>query len=384
MAFEGLTEKISSAFKHLRSKGRLTESDIKEAMREIRMALLEADVNFKVAKDFIKAVTEKATDAEILESLSPSQQVIKIVNEELVALLGGQTTRLTISPNPPTIVMMAGLQGAGKTTNCAKLAALLRKQQQRRPLLVACDVYRPAAIEQLKVVGRQLNIPVFDEGQGDPVEIAKHGIDYARRNGYDLVFLDTAGRLHIDEKLMDELKNIKATVKPTEIILVVDAMTGQDAVTVAQTFDEALGIDGVLIAEPIAGSSGRELALQLKKRHCMAVLLLAAPEHADTDAALLEQSGVLVLPNDAPESLIVQTIRLLTAVRIQLEQMQHKTEKLEAKVADIRIINRAKLLLVQHLQMTETEAHKYIEKQAMDTSMRRRTIAENIIRTYED
>ncbi len=207
MAFEGLTEKISSAFKHLRSKGRLTESDIKEAMREIRMALLEADVNFKVAKDFIKAVTEKATDAEILESLSPSQQVIKIVNEELVALLGGQTTRLTISPNPPTIVMMAGLQGAGKTTNCAKLAALLRKQQQRRPLLVACDVYRPAAIEQLKVVGRQLNIPVFDEGQGDPVEIAKHGIDFARKNGYDLVFLDTAGRLHIDEKLMDELKN---------------------------------------------------------------------------------------------------------------------------------------------------------------------------------
>ena len=249
MAFEGLTEKISSAFKHLRSKGRLTESDVKEAMREIRMALLEADVNFKVAKDFVKAVTEKATDAEILESLSPTQQVIKIVNEELVSLLGGQTTRLTISPNPPTIVMMAGLQGAGKTTNCAKLAALLRKQQQRRPLLVACDVYRPAAIDQLKVVGKQLDIPVFDEGQGDPVEIAKHGIDHARRNGFDLVFLDTAGRLHIDEKLMDELKNIKAAVKPTEIILVVDAMTGQDAVNVAQTFDEALGIDGVLMSK---------------------------------------------------------------------------------------------------------------------------------------
>ena len=263
MAFEGLTEKISSAFKHLRSKGRLTESDIKEAMREIRMALLEADVNFKVAKDFIKAVTEKATDAEILESLSPSQQVIKIVNEELVALLGGQTTRLTISPNPPTIVMMAGLQGAGKTTNCAKLAALLRKQQQRRPLLVACDVYRPAAIEQLKVVGKQLNITVFDEGQGDPVEIAKHGIDFARKNGYDLVFLDTAGRLHIDEKLMDELKNIKATVKPTEIILVVDAMTGQDAVTVAQTFDEALGIDGVLMSK-MDGDARGGAALSVK------------------------------------------------------------------------------------------------------------------------
>ena len=255
MAFEGLTEKISSAFKHLRSKGRLTESDIKEAMREIRMALLEADVNFKVAKDFIKAVTEKATDAEILESLSPSQQVIKIVNEELVALLGGQTTRLTISPNPPTIVMMAGLQGAGKTTNCAKLAALLRKQQQRRPLLVACDVYRPAAIEQLKVVGRQLNIPVFDEGQGDPVEIAKHGIDYARRNGYDLVFLDTAGRLHNKANLMNELAKIDRVISrelpdaSRETLLVLDATTGQNAVHQAEEFNKAAELTGIILTK---------------------------------------------------------------------------------------------------------------------------------------
>ena len=263
MAFEGLTTKISSAFKGLRSKGRLTEGDIKDAMREIRMALLEADVNFKVTKDFIKAVTEKATDTEILESLSPAQQVIKIVNEELTALLGGQTTRLTIAPNPPTIVMMVGLQGAGKTTNCAKLAALLRRQQQRRPLLVACDVYRPAAIEQLGVVGRQLDIKVYDEGQGDPVEIAQHGVDFARRNGFDLVFLDTAGRLHIDEKLMDELKRIKAAVKPTEILLVVDAMTGQDAVTVSQTFDEALGIDGVLMSK-LDGDARGGAALSVK------------------------------------------------------------------------------------------------------------------------
>ena len=263
MAFEGLTEKISSAFKHLRSKGRLTESDIKEAMREIRMALLEADVNFKVAKDFIKAVTEKATDAEILESLSPSQQVIKIVNEELVALLGGQTTRLTISPNPPTIVMMAGLQGAGKTTNCAKLAALLRKQQQRRPLLVACDVYRPAAIEQLKVVGRQLNIPVFDEGQGDPVEIAKAGIEHAKKHGNDLVFLDTAGRLHIDEALMTELQNIKAAVNPAEILLVIDAMIGQDAVATAQAFDDALDITGVMLTK-LDGDARGGAALSIK------------------------------------------------------------------------------------------------------------------------
>lgn len=263
MAFEGLTEKISSAFKKLRSRGRLTESDVKEAMREIRLALLEADVNFKVAKDFVKAVTEKATDAEILESLSPAQQVVKIVNDELTALLGGQNTRITIAPQPPTIVMMTGLQGAGKTTNCAKLAALLRKQQQRRPLLVACDVYRPAAIDQLKVVGAQLDIPVFEMGQGDPVAIARAGVDHARKNAYDLVFLDTAGRLHIDEKLMDELREIKAAVEPTEIMLVVDAMTGQDAVNVAQTFDEALGIDGVLMSK-MDGDARGGAALSVK------------------------------------------------------------------------------------------------------------------------
>lgn len=249
MAFEGLSEKISSAFKKLRSGGRLTEADVKEAMREIRLALLEADVNFKVVKDFIKTVTERAIGADILESLTPAQQVIKIVNEEMTALMGGQNARITISPNPPTIVMMVGLQGAGKTTNAAKLAGLFKKQQQKRPLLVACDVYRPAAIDQLKVVGKQLEIPVFDMGQGDPIEIAKKGIEHAKKSGYDMVFLDTAGRLHIDEKLMDELKNIKATVKPTEILLVVDAMTGQDAVNVATTFDEALGVDGILMTK---------------------------------------------------------------------------------------------------------------------------------------
>ena len=263
MAFEGLTEKISNTFKKLRSRGRLTESDVKEDMREIRLALLEADVNFKVTKDFVKAVTEKATGSDILESLSPAQQVIKIVNEELTALLGGQNARITIAPNPPTIVMMVGLQGAGKTTNCAKLAGLFKKQQQRRPLLVACDVYRPAAIDQLKVVGSQLGIPVFDMGQGDPIEIAKAGVDFARKNGHDLVFIDTAGRLHIDEALMDELKNIKAAIKPHEIMLVVDAMTGQDAVNVAQTFDEALGVDGVLMSK-MDGDARGGAALSVK------------------------------------------------------------------------------------------------------------------------
>lgn len=249
MAFEGLSEKITSAFKKLKSRGRLSESDVKTAMREIKLALLEADVNFKVVKEFTKTVTERATGAEILESLSPAQQVIKIVNEELTKLMGGSNAKINISPNPPTVVMMVGLQGAGKTTNGAKLAGLFKKQQQKRPLLVACDVYRPAAIEQLKVVGGQLDIPVFEMGQGDPVEIAKAGVAYAKKNAYDMVFLDTAGRLHIDEALMDELKNIKAEVQPSEIMLVVDAMTGQDAVNVATAFDEALGVDGILMAK---------------------------------------------------------------------------------------------------------------------------------------
>ena len=249
MAFEGLSEKITGAFKKLKSRGRLTEADVKAAMREIKLALLEADVNFKVVKEFTKAVTERATGAEILESLSPAQQVIKIVNEEMTKLMGGSNAKLNISPNPPTVVMMVGLQGAGKTTNCAKLAGLLRKQQQKRPLLVACDVYRPAAIDQLKVVGKQLDNPVFDKGQGEPVENAKDGVAHASKNGYDLVFLDTAGRLHIDEALMDELKNIKSAVSPSEIMLVVDAMTGQDAVNVAKSFDEALGIDGILMTK---------------------------------------------------------------------------------------------------------------------------------------
>jgi signal recognition particle subunit SRP54 len=263
MAFEGLTEKITSAFKKLKGHGTLSEADVKETMRDIRLALLEADVNFKVTKDFIKTVTEKATGAEVLESLSPAQQVIKIVNDELTALLGGQNARITISPQPPTVVMMVGLQGAGKTTNCAKLAGLFKKQQQRRPLLIACDVYRPAAIEQLKVVGGQLDIPVFEMGQGDPVEIAKAGIAHARKSGYDLVFIDTAGRLHIDEKLMQELRDIKSAVSPNEIMLVVDAMTGQDAVNVAETFNEALGIDGILMSK-MDGDARGGAALSVK------------------------------------------------------------------------------------------------------------------------
>ena len=248
MAFESLSEKLSSAFKKLTGKGRLKEADVKEAMREVKLALLEADVNFKVVKDFVKKVTERAVGTDILESLNPGQMVIKIVNEELVALMGSETPKLNISSKTPSIVMLVGLQGAGKTTNRAKLAGYM-KRQGKNPVLVACDVYRPAAIKQLETVGKQLGIPVFQEGQGNPVEIAKHGIEYAKRRGYDMVFLDTAGRLHIDQTLMDELVAIRDTVEPAEILLVVDAMTGQDAVNAASAFDNALGVTGVLLSK---------------------------------------------------------------------------------------------------------------------------------------
>ena len=249
MAFEGLTEKLNATFKKLRGKGRLTENDVREAMREVRLALLEADVGYKVVKDFVATVTERAVGSDVLDSLTPAQQVIKIVNEELTKLMGGGTARLSMANSGPTVVMMVGLQGAGKTTTTAKLAGLMRRQLGKRPLLAACDVYRPAAIEQLKVVGGQLDLPVFEQGQGDPVQIAENAIRHARDHGSDMVFLDTAGRLHVDESLMDELKRMKAAVHPNEILLVVDAMTGQDAVNAATAFDEALGIDGVVLTK---------------------------------------------------------------------------------------------------------------------------------------
>ena len=255
MAFEGLSEKLNATFKHLRGKGRLSEEDIKLAMREVRLALLEADVSYKVVKDFVKTVSERAVGAEVLDSLTPAQQVIKIVSEELTALMGGANAKLTFASKPPTVVMMVGLQGAGKTTNVAKLAGYFRKQGHR-PLLTACDVYRPAAITQLQVVGKQLNIPVFEMGQIDPVQIAQEAVKYAGDHGNDMVFLDTAGRLHIDEALMDELKRIKAAVKPTEILLVVDAMTGQDAVNVAKTFNETVGIDGIILTKTDGDTRG--------------------------------------------------------------------------------------------------------------------------------
>ena len=262
MAFEGLTAKLNAAFKKLRGKGRLSESDIKEAMCEIRLALLEADVSYKVVKDFIKTVSERCVGRDVMESLTPAQMIVKIVNEELIALMGSENQRITISPKPPTVVMLVGLQGAGKTTNGAKLAGLFKKQG-KRPLLVACDIYRPAAIKQLEVVGGQLDIPVFQMGQENPVKIAKAAIRHAQQHGNDMVFLDTAGRLHVDEALMNELKSIKAEVQPSEILLVVDAMTGQDAVNAAQSFNEWLDIDGVMLTK-LDGDARGGAALSVK------------------------------------------------------------------------------------------------------------------------
>ena len=247
--FQSLTEKLANAFKRFRNKGKLTEADVREGMREVKRALLEADVNFKVVRDFISEVTERAVGSEVLESLLPAQQIVKIVNEELIKLMGSETAKLEISPKPPTVVMMAGLQGTGKTTHAAKIAKLM-KSKGKNPLLVACDIYRPAAIDQLKIVGEAAGIPVFSLGNKvSPVEIAKAGVEHARKNGYDMVFLDTAGRLHIDDELMEELEKIRDQVEPTEILLVIDAMLGQDAVNVAKTFNERLELTGVVLTK---------------------------------------------------------------------------------------------------------------------------------------
>ena len=262
MAFEGLTEKLTATFKRLRGKGRLTEADVKEAMRDIRMALLEADVNFKIVKKFIADVTERAVGSDVLESLTPAQMIVKIVNEELVNLMGSESAKLNLSPAPPTVVMLVGLNGAGKTTNGAKLAGFLKKQG-KRPLLVACDTFRPAAITQLEVVGSQVDVPVFQMGQIDPIDIAKAGIEHAKKHGNDLVFIDTAGRLHVDEALMEQLKDMKAAIHPDEILLIVDAMIGQDAVNAAKAFDEALDITGVMLTK-LDGDARGGAALSIK------------------------------------------------------------------------------------------------------------------------
>ena len=309
MAFESLSEKLNAAFKKLRGKGRLTQADIKEAMREVRMALLEADVSYKVVKDFTKTVTERASGAEVLEALSPAQMVIKIVNEELCRLMGSENQKLNISSHSPSVVMLVGLQGAGKTTNGAKLAGYIRRQG-KRPLLAACDIYRPAAIKQLETVGAQLNIPVFQMGQTNPVDIAKAAVEHAKRHGNDVVFLDTAGRLHIDEALMDELKNIRDAVEPSEILLVVDAMTGQDAVNAATAFDEALGVTGVMLSK-LDGDARGGAALSIRAATGKPIKFIGVgekldmiePFHPDRMASrILGMGDVLTLIEKAEQS----------------------------------------------------------------------------------
>ena len=279
MAFENLSDKLNAAFKKLRGKGRLTAGDIKEVMREVRLALLEADVSYKVVKDFTKTVAERASGAEVLEALSPAQMVVKIVNEELCSLMGGENQKLNISSKSPSVVMLVGLQGAGKTTNGAKLAAMMLKQG-KRPLLAACDIYRPAAIKQLETVGAQLDIPVFQMGQTDPVEIAKAAIEHAKKHGNDLVFLDTAGRLHIDEDLMNELCAIRDAVEPAEILLVVDAMTGQDAVNAATAFDEKLGVTGVMLTK-LDGDARGGAALSIRSATGKPIKFIGTGEKLD-------------------------------------------------------------------------------------------------------
>ena len=261
--FQNLTEKLANAFKKFRNKGKLSAADVKEGMREVKLALLEADVNFKVVKEFVNAVTERAVGAAVLESLLPAQQIVKIVNEELIKLMGSEAPKININPKPPTVVMMVGLQGAGKTTHSGKIAGMYKKKS-KSPLLVACDVYRPAAIDQLKIVGESVGVPVFTLGAKiSPVEIAKAGIEHAKKNGNDMVIIDTAGRLHVDEELMAELVKIKETVKPDEILLTVDAMTGQDAVNVAKTFNELLDITGVVLTK-MDGDTRGGAALSVK------------------------------------------------------------------------------------------------------------------------
>lgn len=333
MAFESLSEKISAVFKKLKSKGKLSEADVKSSMREVRMALLEADVNYKVAKNFTDNIIERAIGEKVMESLTPAQMVIKIVNEELTSLMGSDQTRLNISSKSPTVIMLCGLQGSGKTTHAAKLA-LMMKKQGRRPLLVACDVYRPAAIKQLEILGSQVGVHVFEMGTESPVKISQSAISYAKDHGCDIVILDTAGRLHIDEELMNELKNIKSAVNPQEILLVVDAMTGQDAVNVASSFDNLLDITGVILTK-LDGDTRGGAALSVKAITGKPIKFIGTGEkmanleefHPDRMASrILGMGDVLTLIEDAEANFD----------KAQAERMAQKLEKNTFDLEDLK------------------------------------------------
>ncbi|MDR0879848.1 MAG: signal recognition particle protein [Clostridioides sp.] len=328
MIFEGLSDKLQGAFGKLKSKGKLTESDIKTAMREVKLALLEADVNFKVVKEFILKVQERCVGSEVMQSLTPGQQIVKIVNEELTGLMGDVQSKVNISPKPPTILLMVGLQGAGKTTASGKLGNYFKKQG-KRPLLVGCDVYRPAAIKQLQVVGEKVDIPVFSMGDKEsPVDIAKAGVAHASKNGNDIVIIDTAGRLHIDENLMDELKSIKKEVMPQEILLVVDSMTGQDAVNVAESFNETLGIDGVILTK-LDGDTRGGAALSIKAVTGKPIKFVGSGEKLDDiepfhpermASRILGMGDVLSLIEKAQETLDLEKAKELEA-KIRKQEM---------------------------------------------------------------
>ena len=333
MAFESLSEKISAVFKKLKSKGKLSEADVKSSMREVRMALLEADVNYKVAKNFTDNIIERAIGEKVMESLTPAQMVIKIVNEELTSLMGSDQTRLNISSKSPTVIMLCGLQGSGKTTHAAKLA-LMMKKQGRRPLLVACDVYRPAAIKQLEILGSKVGVHVFEMGTESPVKISQSAISYAKDHGCDIVILDTAGRLHIDEELMNELKNIKSAVNPQEILLVVDAMTGQDAVNVASSFDNLLDITGVILTK-LDGDTRGGAALSVKAITGKPIKFIGTGEkmanleefHPDRMASrILGMGDVLTLIEDAEANFD----------KAQAERMAQKLEKNTFDLEDLK------------------------------------------------
>lgn len=342
MAFEGLSEKLQSITKKLRGQARITDSDLKEMLREVKLALLEADVNYKIVKDFIATVQEKALGQDVLKSLTPGQQVIKIVRDELVDLLGGEESKINFTPNPPTIIMLVGLQGSGKTTTSGKLANILRKQG-KKPLLVACDIYRPAAIKQLQVVGKQLDIPVYaNETSKDVVHIAKQAMNVAMSKLNDVIILDTAGRLHIDEELMQELKNVKAGVKPHEILLVVDSMTGQDAVNVAQSFNENLGIDGVILTK-LDGDTRGGAALSVKKITGRPIKFAATGEklsdievfHPDRMASrILGMGDVLSIIEKAEESFDIEQAEKLE------KQLKKKEFDLDDYLAQLRQVKK--------------------------------------------
>ena len=342
MAFEGLSSRLQEITRKIRGKARITESDLKEMLREVKLALLEADVNYKIVKDFIATIQEKALGQDVLKSLTPGQQVVKIVKDELVELLGGQTSQINFTPNPPTIIMLVGLQGSGKTTTAGKLANLLRKQG-KKPLLVACDVYRPAAIKQLQVVGAQLNIPVFaNENSKDVVHIARQALSVAMSKLNDVVILDTAGRLHIDEELMQELKNLKANIKPHEILLVVDSMTGQDAVNVAQSFSDTVGIDGIILTK-LDGDTRGGAALSVKKVTGKPIKFAATGEklsdievfHPDRMAQrILGMGDILAVIEKAEESFDMEQAEKLE------KQLKKKELDLDDYLAQIRQVKK--------------------------------------------